>query len=86
MNIAQALPDLGLSQAALAKKVGIAKASLRRIIVNGQWPARGAVQARQKLEACLREHGATPNQLLALFVPHKEVGPGEKQLTEAVPP
>ena len=85
MNIAQALPDLGLSQAALAKKVGIAKASLRRIIVNGQWPARGAVQARQKLEACLREHGATPNQLLALFVPHKEVGPGEKQLTEAVP-
>lgn len=75
---------LGLSQRDIARASGLSQSTVSRIAA-GIWPTRGAVQARQKLDACLRAHGATPAQLLALYAPQKEVGPGELQLTEAAP-
>lgn len=75
---------LGLSQRDIARASGLSQSAVSRIAA-GIWPTRGAVQARQKLDACLRANGATPAQLLALYAPQKEVGPGELQLTEAAP-
>jgi type II secretory pathway predicted ATPase ExeA len=75
---------LGLSQRDIARASGLSQSTVSRIAA-GIWPTRGAVQARQKLDACLRANGATPAQLLALYAPQKEVGPGELQLTEAAP-
>lgn len=75
---------LGLSQRDIARASGLSQSAVSRIAA-GIWPTRGAVQARQKLDACLRANGATPAQLLVLYAPQKEVGPGELQLTEAAP-
>lgn len=75
---------LGLSQRDIARASGLSQSAVSRIAA-GIWPTRGAVQARQKLDACLRANGATPAQLLALYAPQKEVGPGELLLTEAAP-
>jgi len=70
------LEALGLSQRDLARETGLSQPTVSRI-AGGTWPARGATQARRKLDACLRAHGATPAQLLALYAaPETKLAPG----------
>jgi len=87
MSLVTTLNELGVTQAELSKASGLSRSATSRLVAHGTWPARGAVQARQKLEALLRERGATADQVLAaLFVqPLKKVDPAELHLGEVVP-
>lgn len=85
MSLSAVFTALGLSQRDVAREAQLSQPAISRIAA-GVWPKRGAAQARQRLDACLRARGATPAQLLTLFTPtRKEVGPGELQLAEAAP-
>lgn len=85
MSLSAVFTALGLSQRDVARETQLSQPAISRIAA-GVWPKRGAAQARQRLDACLRARGATPAQLLTLFTPtRKEVGPGELQLAEAAP-
>ena len=67
MSLNLTLQQLGLSQREVALHTGLSQSTISRINA-GQWPARNPHQARQRLEQCLRHHGANPEQLLlALF-------------------
>ena len=57
---------LELSQRDVARATGLSQPTVHRI-THGVWPRRGVRAARQALEACLRERGATPDQLQNLF-------------------
>lgn len=85
MSLSAVFAALGLSQRDVAREAQLSQPAISRIAA-GVWPKRGAAQARQRLDACLRARGATPVQLLTLFTPtRKEVGPDELQLAEAAP-
>lgn len=76
MSLSVVLNDLGLSQRDVARASGLSQPTVSRIAARGEWPARGAAQARQKLDICLRIHGATPTQLLALYAtPKNQLAP-----------
>ena len=76
MSLSVVFNDLGLSQRDIARSSGLSQPTVSRIAARGKWPARGAAQARQKLDACLRAHGATPTQLLALYAtPENQLAP-----------
>lgn len=86
MNLAAVIESLGMSQRDLARDARLSKSTLSRI-VQGQWPVRGAIQARANLQECLTKRGATPAQLLALFTRHeKKLAPASSDLAGAVPP
>jgi ABC-type glutathione transport system ATPase component len=77
MSLAVVFNALGLSQRDIARASGLSQPTVSRIAARGEWPARGAAQARQKLDICLRAHGATPTQLLALYTtPENKLAPG----------
>lgn len=77
MSLSVVFNALGLSQRYVARASGLSQPTVSRIAARGEWPTRGAVQARQKLDACLRAHGATPIQLLALYAaPENKLAPG----------
>lgn len=61
------LKQLGIAQSELGRAAGLSRSATSRLMAHGEWPARGAHQARARMEQCLRQHGATPSQLLALF-------------------
>lgn len=85
MSLSAVFAALGLSQRDVAREAQLSQPAISRIAA-GVWPKRGAAQARQRLDACLRARGATPVQLLTLFTTtRKEVGPDELQLAEAAP-
>lgn len=66
MSLNLTLEQLGLSQRDVALQTGLSQSTVSRINA-GQWPNRNPHQARQRLEQCLRHHGASAEQLLALF-------------------
>lgn len=66
MSLGFTLQQLGLSQREVALHTGLSQSTVSRINA-GQWPSRNPHQARQRLEQCLRHHGASAEQLLALF-------------------
>lgn len=77
MSLAVVFNALGLSQRDVARSSGLSQPTVSRIAARGEWPARGTAQARQKLDTCLRAHGATPTQLLALYTtPENKLAPG----------
>ena len=75
MSLAPVFEALGISQAQVRRESGLSRSSLSRLVTHGVWPARGEATARKSLETCLRKHGATPAQLLALFTPTKKLAP-----------
>ena len=86
MSLKALLSELDLTARELARLSGISRSVVGRLVAHGQWPERGAVAARKAIERCLLARGATPAQLLTLFVaPAKEVGPTELSLGEAAP-
>lgn len=87
MSLAAVIDNLGVSQRELARDAQLSKSAVSRI-VKGEWPARGATQARARLQDCLKARGATATQLLALFAApvEKKLAPASSQLAEAVPP
>ena len=86
MTLAAVIKTMGLSQSRLARDAQLSKSTLSRI-VNGEWPARGAAEARARLQESLKKRGATATQLLALFAaPEKKLAPASSHLAEAVPP
>jgi type II secretory pathway predicted ATPase ExeA len=85
VSLAAVIDTLGVSQRELARDAQLSKSAVSRI-VKGEWPARGATQARARLQDCLKARGATATQLLALFVtPEKKLAPASSYLAEAVP-
>ena len=85
MSLAAVIHTLGVSQRELARDAQLSKSAVSRI-VKGEWPARGATQARASLESCLRKRGATATQLLTLFAtPEKKLAPASSYLAGAVP-
>lgn len=66
MSLNLTLEQLGLSQREVALQTGLSQSTVSRINA-GQWPDRNPQQARQRLVQCLRHHGASAEQLLALF-------------------
>ena len=85
MSLAAVIHTLGVSQRELARDAQLSKSAVSRI-VKGEWPARGATQARASLQDCLRKRGATATQLLTLFAaPQKKLAPASSYLAGAVP-
>lgn len=66
MSLNLTLEQLGLSQRDVALHTGLSQSTVSRISA-GQWPDRNPHQVRQRLVQCLRQHGASAEQLLALF-------------------
>lgn len=85
MSLAPVFDALGISQAQVRRDSGLSRSALSRLVVHGVWPARGEATARKSLEQCLRKHGATPAQLLALFTPAKKLAPASSYLDGAAP-
>ena len=85
MSLAPVFEALGISQAQVRRESGLSRSSLSRLVTHGVWPARGEATARKSLETCLRKHGATPAQLLALFTPTKKLAPASSYLDGAAP-
>ena len=89
MSLGTTLTALGLSQRDVARGAGLSHSAISRLVAHGHWPAKGAHQARNRIEQYLRQRGATPAQVLALFaVPTgtaKKLAPVGSHPTEAVP-
>lgn len=87
MSIAAVMNTLGLSQRDVARASGLSQPMVNRIVA-GRWPAKGAALVRKSVDAVLRQHGATPQQLVALYAaaPQKQVGPDVVEHARAVSP
>lgn len=86
MSLSTVLADLGVSQSAMCRATGLSRSAMSRIVARGQWPTRGVLDARRSMEKVLRAHGATPHQLLALYLePANKLAPASSYLAEAVP-
>ncbi|BEU96587.1 AAA family ATPase [Acidovorax sp. DW039] len=85
MTLAAVLEELRLSQSQLRRESGLSRSALSRLVTHGVWPARGETTVRKSLEKCLRKHGATPAQLLALFTTPKKLAPASSHLDGAAP-
>ena len=72
------LKQLGIAQSELGRAAGLSRSATSRLMAHGEWPARGARQARARMEQCLRQRGATPSQLLALFATTSNSTPPNK--------
>ena len=69
--VAASLQKLGLTQGALSRATGLSRSAISRICAHGDWPLRGAAQARQRVTQFLREQ--------------KKLAPVSLQLAGAVP-
>lgn len=89
MSLVTTLAALGLSQRDVARAASFSQSAMSRLVSQGEWPAKGAHLVRARMEQCLRQHGATPAQLLTLFAvpakPAKKLAPVGSYPTEAVP-
>ena len=72
------LTALGLTQSDLARGSSLSAAAVSALVRTGAWPKRRTAQAHGRVLACLRQHGATPDQL-------KKLAPASSYLAEAVP-
>lgn len=87
MSLSQVLRAVGVTQSELARATRLSRSVVSRIVAHGEWPVRGASQARKCMEAVLRGRGATAAQLLPLFaMPTKKLAPTSLHLAEAVSP
>lgn len=86
MSLSLTLEQLGLSQREVALQTGLSQSTVSRINA-GQWPDRNPHQARQRLVQCLRQHGASAEQLMALFAstPTKKLALQVSTTCNAVP-
>ena len=86
MSLNLTLEQLGLSQREVALHTGLSQSTVSRINA-GQWPDRNPHQARQRLAQCLRQHGASAEQLMALFAstPTKKLALQVSHTCNAVP-
>lgn len=84
MNLAAELLRLGLSYRDVASGARVGIATVHRIATEGKWPTRQRRAIQESLHRFLGGKGAAPEVLNAILTPHKEGGPGEVQLTEAV--
>lgn len=86
MSLRLTLQQLGLSQRDVALHIGLSQSTVSRISA-GQWPDRNPHQVRQRLAQCLRQHGANPEQLLALFasIPIKKLALQVSTTCNAIP-
>lgn len=86
MSLRLTLQQLGLSQRDVALHTGLSQSTVSRISA-GQWPDRNPHQVRQRLAQCLRQHGASAEQLLALFAsaPTKKLALQVSHTCNAVP-
>ncbi len=82
----QLFDALEISVREAGRALGVSKSLMHRLVAQGEWPKRGALDLRRRLERLLRERGATPDQTLALFIARKEEGPDVRQHVEADPP
>ena len=83
MSLIATLRSLGLSQRDVARGAAVSQSAISRIVSHGEWPARGAHLVRARLEQHLRQHGATPAQLLTLFAVPGPVASAAKKLAPA---
>ena len=67
MSLVSTLAALGLSQRDVARAASLSQPAMRRLVSQGEWPAKGARLVRSRMEQYLRQHGATAAQLLTLF-------------------
>jgi len=85
----QLLTTLEVTQSDLCRGAGLSRSAVSRLVAHGEWPARGASEARKRLDAYLRQRGATAAQLLTLFVTPakhpKKLAPASCELAEAAP-
>lgn len=88
MSLAAVLTDLGLTQRDVVRGTGLSRSVVSRIVAHREWPAKGAAKVRREIDGLLRAKGASPAQLLALYVAQapKEVGPDVVEHVEADPP
>ena len=82
------LAQHGIPQTDLVRALGLSKAAVCRLVTHGQLPARRAAEVRRKAVDYLKSRGVSIAHLRGLVLPaplQKEVGPGVRQHTEAVP-
>lgn len=82
------LVEHGIPQADLVRALGLSKAAVCRLVTHGQLPARRASEVRRRAVDYLKSRGVSIAHLRGLVLPsplQKEVGPGVRQHTEAVP-
>lgn len=60
------LTELGLSQAALGRAVGISKSAVSRLVLQGEWPGRNAAATKRAMAALLIQRGATAQHLAVM--------------------
>lgn len=68
MSLAALFQKLGVPQSDLRRATGWSRSTVSRLVAHGQWPARGAEVALQKIQAYLQARGLPPQQLLACRV------------------
>jgi type II secretory pathway predicted ATPase ExeA len=64
--LANLLHKLGVTQSDLVKGVKLSRSTVSRMVREGEWPARRAVQVRDAVVALLAKRGAKPGQLRLL--------------------
>lgn len=87
-SLQSVLVEHGIPQADLVRALGVSKAAVCRLVTHGQFPVRRAAEVRRKAVDYLKSRGVSIAHLRGLVLPaplHKEVGPGVRQHTEAVP-
>lgn len=65
-TLATLLPKLGMTQSDLVRGVKLSRSTVSRMVREGEWPARRAVQVRDAVVALLAKRGAKPGQLRLL--------------------
>lgn len=86
MSLSTVLNELGISQRDVARASGLSKSAVSRMAAQGLWPMRGAAQSRERVAKCLRQHGASDEQLQLLpAIPPKKLAPASSYLAEAAP-
>lgn len=82
----EVLDTLGVTQSSLARGSGLSRSATSRLVAHGEWPTRNPADARKRVEAHLRNCGATATQLMALFAtPAKKLAPPSCELGGAAP-
>lgn len=83
MSLSTVFEALGLSQRDVARASGLSQSAVSRM-AQGVWPVRGAAQSRERVVQCLRQRGASDDQLLQIPALEK-LAPASSQLAGAAP-
>ncbi|MEG0051657.1 MAG: AAA family ATPase [Comamonas sp.] len=90
MSLSSLLLEFDISQVDLCRATGLSRSAMSRIVAHGEWPARGALLARQQFDAYLVGRGLSKKQLTAcraalVMASKKKLAPVSSYLTEAAP-